>query len=138
MKLLIFFSLLDSFQVKLILSYFHEIVSINLTTTVDKQYFSRFYKVAFTKEGGAGLLFERIESLPSKFFPSKERHFRRVDARYRIRGWGRAHRHVTANIYVLSGKSAAVESAGWKLDENKLESREMDRGNRVKFSPVSG
>lgn len=50
----------------------------------------------------------------------------------------RRHGHVTANIYVLSGKSAAVESAGWKLDENKLESREMDRGNRVKFSPVSG
>lgn len=54
-------------------------------------------------------------------------------------GWQSAsRRHVTANIYVLSGKSAAVESAGWKLDENKLESREMDRGNRVKFSPVSG
>lgn len=54
-------------------------------------------------------------------------------------GWQSAScRHVTANIYVLSGKSAAVESAGWKLDENKLESREMDRGNRVKFSPVSG
>lgn len=37
-------------------------------------------------------------------------------------------------IRVMSGKSAAVESPGWKLDETKLESREMDHGNGVKFS----
>lgn len=43
----------------------------------------------------ASLLFGRWTTIASssKFFPSEERHFRRVDARYRIRGWARRRAH---------------------------------------------